>query len=349
MTDNELQPTLYMLAGPNGAGKSTLYETVVKPRVSAPFINADFIQRHELNDSAMSAAYTAARLAEERRTELINARKSFVTESTFSDPNKLTLLDQARAAGFNIVIYHVNVRSPNLSVARVATRVDEGGHGVPEEKIRQRYERNQPLIHQAVVGADRAFVYDNSILNTPPRLAISFNKGAVDRVSHEVPAWARQLYANELQAFSQSRLNPAAHSFQEAQLITKAIGGSDANLSIPGEPNKHYMGPLVGESSLHWIQQTGKDHYVAHFKSALSATVEHNVDVSVNYLNRQQATVRALSVQERFEGTLLRSDLSEQEKQGARALFQQRIEQQPAAQSLTRAETTKQTDGGMER
>ncbi len=59
--------TMFMLAGPNGAGRSTLYETVIRPRVAAPFINADVIQRDELRDASMTASYRAAEIAEERR------------------------------------------------------------------------------------------------------------------------------------------------------------------------------------------------------------------------------------------------------------------------------------------
>ena len=51
---------MFVIAGPNGAGKSTFYEAVLMPSVAAPFINADIIQRDELKDSALSAAYSAA-------------------------------------------------------------------------------------------------------------------------------------------------------------------------------------------------------------------------------------------------------------------------------------------------
>ena len=68
---------MFMLAGPNGAGKSTLYETVIRPRLTAPFINADLIQRDELRDLSMAAAYQAAHIAERRRRDLLQQRRSF--------------------------------------------------------------------------------------------------------------------------------------------------------------------------------------------------------------------------------------------------------------------------------
>ena len=57
---------MFVLAGPNGAGKSTLYQTVIAPKIDAPFINADLIQKAELQDQSMDAAYEAARIAEQR-------------------------------------------------------------------------------------------------------------------------------------------------------------------------------------------------------------------------------------------------------------------------------------------
>lgn len=191
---------MFMLVGPNGAGKSTLYETALRPYVLAPFINADLIQRDELHDPSMQASYRAAEIAEQRRRECLAKGISFVSESTFSHPSKLTLIDDAKAAGFRVVIYHVHVLSPELSVARVAERTQEGGHDVPEHKIRDRYQRNPELIRQAVLRADRAFVYDNSALNEAPIPALSFKDGKVTRSAARLPAWVKALYAAEILA-----------------------------------------------------------------------------------------------------------------------------------------------------
>lgn len=188
---------MILLAGPNGAGKSTLYEMAIAPRIKAPFINADLIQRHELKDPSMPAAYEAAAMAQARRRQALEQRMSFVSESTFSHPSKLELIDEARRSGFRIVIYHVNVRRPDLSVARVAARVEEGGHDVPERKIRERFDRNQPLIREAVLEADHANVFDNSRLNRSPQRLLSFTRGRLVFAAAVLPAWATRLYGIE--------------------------------------------------------------------------------------------------------------------------------------------------------
>lgn len=195
MTSPAPRPTLFLIAGPNGAGKSTFYDTVLKPRVQAPFINADIIQRDELKNPSAEAAYQAARIASARRDECLRSGHSFVTETVFSHPSKLEMLGAARKAGFRIVIFHLHLGSADLAVARVAARVEEGGHPVPENKIRERYARNQQLIHAAILIADKGAVFDASSLNQAPRLLAKTSLGQADWVAQDLPEWFEHLYA----------------------------------------------------------------------------------------------------------------------------------------------------------
>ncbi len=194
MSPAAARPTLFLIAGPNGAGKTTFYETVLKPRVAAPFINADIIQRDELQNPSVEAAYRAAQIAADRREELLKARQSFVTETVFSHPSKLAMLKNARDLGFRIVVFHLHLSSADLAVARVEGRVGEGGHPVPEDKIRVRYDRNQELIRMAVLMADNGVVYDASGLNVAPRLLMKTRAGRVEHVVPDTPDWFQALY-----------------------------------------------------------------------------------------------------------------------------------------------------------
>jgi predicted ABC-type ATPase len=199
MTLPSPRPTLFLIAGPNGAGKSTFYDTVLKPRIQAPFINADIIQRDELKNASLEAAYEAARIADGRREACLRNGSSFVTETVFSHPSKLRMLHEAREAGFRIVAFHLQLDSPDLAVARVSARIDEGGHPVPEKKIRERYVRNQKLIYEAILMADRGAVYDASRLNQAPRLLAKTSLGLADWLAQELPAWFESLYADLLE------------------------------------------------------------------------------------------------------------------------------------------------------
>jgi len=193
-----MKPTVVLLAGPNGAGKSTLYECRVKPAFAGPFVNADIIQRDELKNPSMEASYEAARIAAERRAEMLAAGKSFATETVFSHPSKLEIIDDARSRGFIVIVMHVGVDDADLSVARVAERTKEGGHDVPEEKIRARYDRGAPLIRAAVLRADRGLVFDNSALNTPPARMLVFEQGRLTQAAPNVPIWIQRVYSEDL-------------------------------------------------------------------------------------------------------------------------------------------------------
>lgn len=291
----ERKPKMLMIAGPNGAGKSTLYEAVIKDKFKAEFINADVIQKNELKDQSMQGAYAAAEIAEKRRQEHLDNKKSFVSESTFSHPSKLDLIHDANKHGFDVVLFHVNVRSPDLSVKRVESRVKSGGHDVPEEKIRARYERNQQLIREAATLSKQAYIYDNSQLKQAPTLAIKMQDGVVTYTSGQIPTWARELYKEDLKHLSQSAQNPAAASFKEIKDIAKNIDKSDTpNVQIPKQ-GRTYQGRVVGESSLHYLQKTSeKGDYVAHFKENLKDEVKFSDNVSIKYQSKTNTSITKL-------------------------------------------------------
>lgn len=177
-------PVLHLLAGPNGSGRSTLFDRVVGPVTHLRFVNADQLAAERWPDDAEAHAYEASRLAADAREALLARRESVVTETVFSHPSKLSLVDDARAAGY-IVALHVVVVPVELSVARVADRVARGGHSVPEVKVRERYTRLWPLVASALGRADRATVYDNSRAAVPFRLVAEFFNGA----PLTAPAW----------------------------------------------------------------------------------------------------------------------------------------------------------------
>jgi predicted ABC-type ATPase len=183
-------PVLHLLAGPNGAGKSTLYDTIIGPATHLEFVNADLIAAQRWPDDLPARSYEAAAVAAERRSELIGERVSFVTETVFSHQSKLEVIESAVGAGY-LVTLHVVIVPVQLAVARVSSRVGAGGHGVPEDKIRGRYERLWPLVASAIALVDGATVYDNSRARTPFRVIANFKLGLVVGEG-DWPTWTPQ-------------------------------------------------------------------------------------------------------------------------------------------------------------
>ena len=95
-------------------------------------------------------------------------------------------------------ILHVSVEALDLSVARVGERIKEGGHDVPEEKIRKCFYRNGAFIKQVVILSDVAHIYDNSKLNHPPIRVLPFLNGKPCFVVEQLPQWALSIYEGDL-------------------------------------------------------------------------------------------------------------------------------------------------------
>jgi len=191
-------PLLWAVIGPNGAGKSAYYKTRIQPRLEVPFINADDIAAAEWPGEEVARSYDAARLAQERRHDLLAARRSFVTETVFSHPSKLQLLRNAKQLGYNLWVTFIYLELADLAVTRVAERVGRGGHQVPARKIRERFKRMAEIGVKAVALAERAFVLDNSESRRPLREVLLFERGKVTLVSGDLPHWTTMLFAEYL-------------------------------------------------------------------------------------------------------------------------------------------------------
>lgn len=181
-------PVLHLLAGPNGAGKSSLHELVIGPTTGLEFVDADVIAAQRWPGDEARTSYAAAEAASARRRDLIDAKASFVTETVFSHESELELVRSAHDAGY-LVTLHLLVVPVELTVARVVSRVGVGGHAVPEEKIRSRYERLWPLVVTAITEVRTAIVYDNSRAATPFRVIARFEGGSIVGRA-DWPTWA---------------------------------------------------------------------------------------------------------------------------------------------------------------
>jgi predicted ABC-type ATPase len=181
---------LDLVVGCNGAGKSSFVEFTLAPLLpQSVFVNADEIAEQRWPDDPAGHAYDAARVAAQTRAKLIELRQSFIAETVFSHPSKLELIDAAHAADYTVVL-HVLLIPEELAVQRVRHRVSAGGHDVPENKIRERYQRLWALVAAAIVRSDAATVYDNSRLKGPHIVAQFTNGFAVG--SPAWPGWTPQ-------------------------------------------------------------------------------------------------------------------------------------------------------------
>jgi predicted ABC-type ATPase len=155
---------VFVIGGPNGAGKSTSANRLLPKSLGLrDFLNADEIARGLSPFDPDRSAVAAGRLLIEGVDAFVREGKSFAFETTCAGRGHLRRLRTCRAAGYRIILIFLWLPSADAAVARVAQRVANGGHGIPEATVRRRYALGlHNMRHGFLPLADIALVYDNS-------------------------------------------------------------------------------------------------------------------------------------------------------------------------------------------
>jgi predicted ABC-type ATPase len=136
------KPRLFIIAGPNGAGKTTFAGRFLPHYAHCrEFINADLIAGELSPFDPTAAAFRAGRLMLEQIHALSRHRRDFSFETTLSGRSYLPLLRRLRADGYSIRLFFLWIPDVKLALARVADRVRQGGHDVPEAVVRRRFSK----------------------------------------------------------------------------------------------------------------------------------------------------------------------------------------------------------------
>lgn len=181
----EQPPWLWIIAGINGAGKTTLtrHAPVRALLGGGPVLNPDDLT-DELVATDPSLPRNRANLEAARRTEAavrtaIGQGRGIVVETVLSSDKYKPLIAFARERGFRIGLIYIALPSVELAIARVRTRVTAGGHDVPEDRIRSRWNRSLRNLGWFAGRADRLLVFSNHAPDHPPVLVADGTGGKV--------------------------------------------------------------------------------------------------------------------------------------------------------------------------
>jgi predicted ABC-type ATPase len=135
-------PRALIIAGPNGAGKTTFAKEFLPREGGCPtFINADLIAAGLSPFDPTRATVQAARLMVEAIADSVARRQDFCIETTLAGRNYLHLITEWKAAGYGVGMFFLRLPSADLAVQRVRLRVAQGGHDIPQDTIRRRFDR----------------------------------------------------------------------------------------------------------------------------------------------------------------------------------------------------------------
>jgi predicted ABC-type ATPase len=155
---------IVIIAGPNGAGKTTFAREFLPREADCPdFINVDLIAAGLSPFDPDRAALRAGRLMLQEIKRRVRAGESFAFETTLAGRNYARLIPRWRAAGYYVKLIFLSLPTADLAVGRVSARVTQGGHNVPEEVVRRRFDaglRNFEDIYRGLVHT--WVLYDNS-------------------------------------------------------------------------------------------------------------------------------------------------------------------------------------------
>ncbi len=178
-------PDLYIIGGPNGAGKTTTALHIF-PRLGVrAFINADLIAQGLSPLNVESAAREAGRIMLSEMERHLARGDDFALETTLASRSLAPFAARCKDAGYRFILIYVWLRDAELAVERVAKRVQSGGHNIPEEVIRRRYERGRANffgLYKAL--ADKWSVEDNSSAQT--MTIARMNEGEVEVLQPEI-------------------------------------------------------------------------------------------------------------------------------------------------------------------
>lgn len=140
MATDSAQRRIVIIAGPNGAGKTTFAREFLPAEAGCPtFVNADLIASGLSPFDPDRAAVQAGRLMLQAIAGHVARREEFAFETTLAGRGYARMIPHWRGLGYHVSLLFLSLPSADVAIGRVAERVRQGGHSVPEDVVRRRF------------------------------------------------------------------------------------------------------------------------------------------------------------------------------------------------------------------
>jgi predicted ABC-type ATPase len=161
-------PNLYIIAGCNGAGKTTASYTILPEMLNCKeFVNADSIAFGLSPFNQGEVAIEAGRIMLNRIDALLQSKEDFAIETTLASKSYVAFINKARDAGYKITLVYFWLSSPREAQQRVASRVKNGGHHIPDEIVQRRYYRGLYNLHRLYIPVCDFWIIVNNDTGKP--------------------------------------------------------------------------------------------------------------------------------------------------------------------------------------
>jgi predicted ABC-type ATPase len=205
----QARPAISVLAGVNGAGKSSILGSFIE-QADSTYLNPDVRTQAILAASPGLGSEEANSRAWRESLALLESavqnHQSYAFETTLGGETITACLKRA-ATLMPVRMWYVGLASPEMHIARVQARVAKGGHDIPEEKIRARYERSRVNLIDLLPKLSLLRVYDNSAEGDPdrggrprPQLLLDMHAGKIISAAPlaTAPDWVKPILAAAL-------------------------------------------------------------------------------------------------------------------------------------------------------
>ena len=157
-------PNLYIISGCNGSGKTTASYTLLPEMLGcSQFVNSDEFAKSFSPFDPSAASISAGRFMLLKIRYLLRRREDFCIETTLATRSLMRTVEDAKENGYEVTLLYFWINSPELAIKRVRDRVEAGGHSIPENVIRRRYDMGlRYFFNDYMPVSDRWILVDNS-------------------------------------------------------------------------------------------------------------------------------------------------------------------------------------------